>query len=121
MNSLSFSYYPKKWGMQLHYTGRPRSLREEDLANLENLRVLFADRRPDPLSWKFDLKPVRGQFTDLLQSLHRLWACGYVVKFAQQDHTVHGNPEYISWLIWEERDEQADPERLDTPTIGYIV
>jgi hypothetical protein len=120
MTTPKFHTYPKKWGMQLHYTGNPLPLNGEDLAMLKRLRELFEDRQGDILSWKFDLAPLCIDFPGITFVLKRLWANGIITKFSSQFHTVHGNAEYIKWLIWEgDTDDKVD--RRDTGTPGYIV
>lgn len=122
MDSPKFHYYPKEWGMQLHYTGPPVSLDKGDLELLRDLREYYDKEHGTILSWKFDLKPIRNLFPGLLLTLNRLWKNGRVVKFAGQDHTVHGNPEYIKWYIWEETtDDEGETIWGDTRAPGYIV
>lgn len=121
MSNPTFHYYPEKWGMQMHYTGKPVPLKESDLELLGRLREHFKEEKGSILSWKFDLKPIQNVFPGMIHALHRLWANGLVVRFSSQFHTVHGNPEYIKWLIWEEFDEQTALEGSDTGTISYLV
>lgn len=121
MNTPKFHSYPKEWGMQLHYTGNHVPLDSGDLGLLDRLREHFKEEEGAILSWKFDLSPIQNLFPALLQVLHRLWANGFVTKFSSQFHTVHGNPEYIKWYIWEEMDERDNTERHDTRAPGYIV
>lgn len=118
---IVFHSYPEEWGMQLHYTGDPVPLHDRDLVLLNGLREHFKGEEGDILSWKFDLKPIQNVFPGILHSLHRLWANGLVVRFSSQFHTVHGNPEYNKWLIWEESNERDSTEWRDTGTPGYIV
>jgi len=120
--SIGFHYYPEEWGMQLHYTGSPVALGDGDFQLLQRLREHFKEEEGSVLSWKFDLSGIQNIFPGLLLALHRLWANGFVVKFSSQFHTVHGNPEYIKWYIWEGgKDGQGDAQRGDTRAPGYIL
>lgn len=97
---VSFETFPKEWGIMLYPEKTSRVL-DSDIEFLESLRDHFKERQGEILSWKFDLAP---EFLGCQTKLARLWENGFIVKFAGQFHTVHGNPEYIKWYIWGEND-----------------
>ena len=96
-----FVTYPKSFGTLLH-PHKEKQMMLADLETLEALRDYFWEKDGKPLSWKFDLEPISGDFDGLLAALDRLWCAGKIQKFASQFHTQSGRPEYIKWYIWEE-------------------
>lgn len=100
ISKLKYVKYPKEWGEQLYFTGRIRPLKPGDLDTLEDLRLRFAHKKGQPLSWKFDLEPL--SIPGLMATMRRLWKHRYVVKFATSHNTLSDRPQYIKWYIWED-------------------
>lgn len=114
--------YKKEWGYEIPYTGPPVNVRDEDIEALKLLRTEFKDREGDALSYKWDILPFMREknLKGLRGSMMRLWRAGLILRFAKQEHTKSGRPEYIKWYIWSDNERQSVVEWRYSPTPHYI-
>jgi len=99
---------PKEWGIYVQSAGRDIELKDDDLEMLDRLRVELEAQRGDLLTWKVDIP----HWVGLRAALDRLWRNGYVDKYATTLHTQSDRPQYISWWIWRESNEERSEDNL---------